>query len=1035
MKKIAITLGIIILIIIILIGGLSLYLTDERLRSWVLPEIREATGRDVEIERISYTLFQTFPRFGLVIEGLEVPDPVEDKLASVDEMLLSLNLIPLLQSEVSIQQLQIDRPEFTYIIYDDGTTNLDDFIPEDDPEEVDEPGELPDIDLAEVIVTNAAFGMDDHETETSVQLSELDLTSSLHFAEQLESTLEATLGSLDVTFEGRPMISGLAISLRQTSILDMAEEMLEIQDGQLNIRGLDLVLEGNISEWGEGEPFIDMQLASESDDFGTLLDLVPPEFEEYIEDLDTGGELELTANLNGRFTEDEAPSFEARANITEGYIQHVEVPERISDIQLTAEAVNDLFTIHTFEAIAGETRLSATGEITDPLEEDALFQFSGNMDADLSTAERYVPMEEFDIEELAGLIEMSAEASGPLWNPEDSEFDVIANLTDGLIRHTEIGRPIEDIMIALNATHEEVRIDEATARSSDNYFLASATITSPLDPDVATFDASGQVDWDLATVGEYYPIDEDTLSMRGMISLNGSGSGTFENPADADFNVDFNLTDGYFDYHELGQPIEELTASANATQRRITVSESSVRSGNNRFALSGGVIDYMEEDASFDLTLNGLLVLEEIDIYYPVEEEFGLVMDGTVDSEIRMEGSIDDLEAIQLYGPVSAENVNVDSPDLILPLTDINGNITFDGDDIETEQVSFLFGESDYYITGNLNQYKSLMYEPGEAAPAHYTGSYRAEFLNVDEFLDYEDVPEDPEPFDAWLPNLTGEVDGEVERMQFFAMEATDITGDVELNPDYVQLHNGNLSIYDGTMDGGFQWDVFAVDHTGFAFTGDLEGVRVERLFEHFDLGGRAQLPDHVRADFNATTDFYAEFDEYLEPDMMALRAEGDFGMEEARIVDHPVQVGLANLLGSDDLKDLALDQWTAIYDIEDGQMELEDFNLTSKDLGLNLSGNQDLIEDELDYRAEVVLPGEWTDRLGDRVPREGREALKRDDGKLVLPITIRGSSESPRIGFDESQIREKIEEYLRRRAEEEGRDIIDGILDRFNRN
>jgi len=58
-----------------------------------------------------------------------------------------------------------------------------------------------------------------------------------------------------------------------------------------------------------------------------------------------------------------------------------------------------------------------------------------------------------------------------------------------------------------------------------------------------------------------------------------------------------------------------------------------------------------------------------------------------------------------------------------------------------------------------------------------------------------------------------------------------------------------------------------------------------------------------------------------------------------------------------------------------------------------------------------------------------------REDGKLVLPVTIRGTSESPRPGFDDSAIRERIEEYLRERAVEEGRDVIEGVLDRLRRN
>ncbi len=1035
MKKVALVLGIFLLVIVILIGGLSLYLTDERLRSWVLPEIQEATGRDVQIERISYTLFRTFPRFGLVIENLEVPDPREDKLAGVERLLVSVNLIPLIGGEVSVHRLEVNRPEFTYVIYEDGSTNLDDFLPEEEPDEEPEPAELMELDLSEIIVTDAAFGMTDHQTETSVMLSELDIRSALRFTDVLESTMDVSLGSLDVIFEGQRMVSGLGLTLTQTSVLDIEGEQLQLQDGTLNLAGLGLTLEGNISDWGGGEPLVDLNMESESDDFGALLDLVPPEFEEFIADLDTGGELEVVLSLHGRISEDEVPSFEARAGITDGFIQHTDVPDRISGITLSANAVNDLVVIEAFEATAGETRISASGEIRDPLEESAVFDISGSMSADLSTMDRYVPLEEFDITDLAGLIDISAEASGLVWDPENVQFDVSVSFSDGRIAHAEIPRAVEDIIVELQATHQEVSITRATARSSDNYFSATGTLTSPLDLDAATFEATGDVTWDLATVKEYYPIDEDTLEIRGMISFSGSAGGRLDDPENASFDLDLELADGFISYHELGQPIEELTTRVNVTERNVSVSDAAVRSGSNRFSMNGSVRNYMEENAVFDLTINGFLALNEMDTYYPLEDEFGLVMSGSVDSDVRLRGSIDDLEGIRLDGTVEANDISMDSPDLLLPLADLNGAITFRGEDLTTGGITFLFGESDYHITGDIMNFKALMYEPGEASPTRFTGRFRSEFFDADEFLDFEDVPEDPEPFEAWLPNLEGEMEVEIDVLQFFAMEATDITGTVEMSPDHIGSDNARLAIYGGSMDGSFRWDVFAADHTGFTFNGDLQNMRVEELFSHFDLGGQANLAEHVRADFSATTEFYAEFDEYFEMDMMELFADGDFGMDEARISDHPVQEGLAGLLNSDDLRDLSLDTWTADYHIEDGIMRLDNFNLTSRDLGLNLSGTQDLISDELDYRAEIVMPGEWVERLAGTIPREGREALKRDDGMLVLPLTIRGTSESPRPGVDDSKVREAVEDYLRRRAEDEGRDIIDGVLDRFRRN
>src|SRR5690625_588995 len=68
-----------LVLFLLLLAGLNLYLTDERLRDLVLPQLRETLDREVEIDRLSLTFFRTFPRFGLQMEGFRLAD--EDQAA------------------------------------------------------------------------------------------------------------------------------------------------------------------------------------------------------------------------------------------------------------------------------------------------------------------------------------------------------------------------------------------------------------------------------------------------------------------------------------------------------------------------------------------------------------------------------------------------------------------------------------------------------------------------------------------------------------------------------------------------------------------------------------------------------------------------------------------------------------------------------------------------------------------------------------------------------------------------------------------
>src|SRR5690625_7615075 len=68
-----------LVLFLLLLAGLNLYLTDERLRDLVLPQLRETLDREVEIDRPYLTFFRTFPRFGLQMEGFRLA--AEDQAA------------------------------------------------------------------------------------------------------------------------------------------------------------------------------------------------------------------------------------------------------------------------------------------------------------------------------------------------------------------------------------------------------------------------------------------------------------------------------------------------------------------------------------------------------------------------------------------------------------------------------------------------------------------------------------------------------------------------------------------------------------------------------------------------------------------------------------------------------------------------------------------------------------------------------------------------------------------------------------------
>ena len=117
----------------------------------------------------------------------------------------------------------------------------------------------------------------------------MDADISLVFADLIESTVDARLGSLSAVIDGENYLSNLSLSLNQTSTLDLENELLSLTEGTFSIRGLALNLTGTIDSWGEESPNLDLQFVSSSDNFGQLLRLAPPQFDDMLAGLETRG--------------------------------------------------------------------------------------------------------------------------------------------------------------------------------------------------------------------------------------------------------------------------------------------------------------------------------------------------------------------------------------------------------------------------------------------------------------------------------------------------------------------------------------------------------------------------------------------------------------------------------------------------------------------------------------------------------------------------------------------------------------------------
>jgi hypothetical protein len=1029
MKTALKVIGIIFAILLIAIIGLNLYLTDERLKNLIVPQINETLGRDVEVERMSFTLFRTFPNAGVRISNFRIPDEdTSATFASFQELIVSVSIIPLISGDVQVRRLDIDQVDFTYIVYEDGSTNID-FLMEEFEEEPDPEDEAMEIDLSGVRITDSRIAYEDRSTSTYMLLDGLNMTTSLSISDVIESDIDAEVRGLTVSMEGQNYVNSLPVRLVQKSVIDMEAETVELNEGSISIRGLDLDLTGIIRDWSEETPYVDLAFNSASDNFGTILELIPDEYREYVEGYETRGSLDLRGSVTGNVGGEEIPAFQAILAVTDGYLKHPDVQEAISEIQISMEASNERVQIERFSAEAGVNTVAASGFINNPLEEDADFNMDADLNLDLATVKDFYPLSQHGLE-LRGRMVMNSRAQGVISDTENVQFNADVDVSDGYLKYEEVDDPVENVNFRVNATQDRITIESLRATASVNDLDLSGVINNPMDEEQTAFDLTATLNLDLATIKNFYPISEDTLEMRGSLNFDGQAAGRTVDAENANINGSLTLTDGFVRYHEFPQPVEDIAFRSQISGNTITIENSSMRAGSNQIAMSGSVTDYMADNPNLNLQLNGSADFSEINDFYSLEEYVNHIA-GNATMNLRVSGRSGSLENLSFNGAFSLSDGAINTDSLPQPITNLNTTLRFSNNDVEVQSYTMDMGSSDFSLTGRMTNYMALVADNPQS-PARLTATYTSNLLNVDELYDWDaEAAPDDEEFPIELPNLNSTLQAEIGEIIILGVSITNVNGRMQTTPQSIAFTETNAELFDGTISGELTWNVPQPQRSEIVFNGSMDDVRVEAFFAEFSPLGNSNIHNYLSGGFNLETTYSTTLDVYLDPDMNSTNADGTFLMEDGTLQGHPMQVRLAELLNVDELRELGIDDIDSKYGINNGVVTFEHFNLTSRDMGLQLDGTQNLISDEINFRLSLILPGRLAQMLAPVITQQGVEAITREDGKMVLPVTATGTSENPNIGIDTAQLEEVIRSRLTDEAGDRVRDALRGILRR----
>ncbi|MDZ7771310.1 MAG: AsmA-like C-terminal region-containing protein [Balneolaceae bacterium] len=624
-----------------------------------------------------------------------------------------------------------------------------------------------------------------------------------------------------------------------------------------------------------------------------------------------------------------------------------------------------------------------------------------------------------------GSLTLQGTVGGSMAGGSAPSFAADLQVRDGYLKNPDLPRAIEDIRLNARADNQALTLTEFTAQAGQNTLRANGTLEHPLQED-GDFEAAVQADMDLSTLPEYYDVSTFGLQeMAGELAADVTFRGNRARPAEADYEGTFRLSGGSLRYAGVPEAITGIELDALARADRLELRSLRMQAAGNTFSTSGSIRQPLDSMRTVDLQSALEVDLSTLRRFYPVEgDSLGLggvlvSLSGSARADLNLRGAPAEPAALVPDGTLSLTNVHLSGGGLPHPVRSLNGELRLTPSAATLQNLSFGLGDSQMELEGTMERYRNWLLPEGErnaAEPPRLTGTFRSNYLDMDQWINWEDTSS--APLAVHLPHLQSEVDAQIARMTLTGVNLSDVQGRLTGSPLELRLAEGSARLLGGSMSGSITWRVPRPERTEVIFEGGVDSLQLASFFEEYPvLGPEYRLHDYLQGHFDASVSYRTELDSLFTPVLATTDISGSFGMSRTRLEGHPIQQRVAALLDLQELRSATLDSWNSTFNVDRGVMRVDSLRLVSGGTGAVINGTRSLSDGTLDLQLTLYLPQRYREAVASVVTAQAVDALAREDGALMLPLRVTGTLRQPRIEPDRETIQPILETYLKDKA------------------
>lgn len=469
----------------------------------------------------------------------------------------------------------------------------------------------------------------------------------------------------------------------------------------------------------------------------------------------------------------------------------------------------------------------------------------------------------------------------------------------------------------------------------------------------------------LSLIPAIYTKSFASLKADGKVSLSGYAKGKMEGDNYPSFDLNLAVADGMFQYPNLPKSVQKIQLGAHLTnpggsldRTVVDVSKLAFVMGGNPFSANGKITTPVS-DPDFDIKALGTINLGMIKEVYPLEK--GTNLNGVLDMDVKASGRMSYIEknayeSFKFSGTMNAKNVVLKSEGIPQDVSISNANLLFNDRYLNLSDLMMKIGRNDLTARGKVENYLAyVLHKKTLKGDFNVTSNY----LNATDFMSGEKAENDTAKMSVIkIPkNLNLSLAGNFKELVYDKMNFKNADALLKVADGNLNIQKLNVNAFGGVMALTGHYKSENPEKPQVDFDVDLKDISFTEIFNQVEtLQKIAPIFDQAKGKFNSKLSFNTDLQQDMMPVLTSIISNGSFNTKTVAIKEVTAISELAKALKLDNLAQMALRDIALMFQVKDGRLKTNPFNLQLGDYAMNLGGSTGL-DQTIDYAGKLRMP------------------------------------------------------------------------------